>query len=54
MDLGFASLTAVEFGHRLTTITGLKLPATLIYDHLNPVELAEYLADELDRELTAA
>ncbi|MDO0938363.1 SDR family NAD(P)-dependent oxidoreductase [Streptomyces sp. DG2A-72] len=54
MDLGFASLTAVEFGHRLTAITGLKLPTTLIYDHLNPVELAEYLADELAPELTAA
>ncbi|CAL9619822.1 3-ketoacyl-CoA thiolase [Streptomyces sp. enrichment culture] len=54
MDLGFASLTAVEFGHRLAAITGLKLPTTLIYDHLNPVELAEYLADELAPELTAA
>ncbi|MEV5872446.1 type I polyketide synthase [Streptomyces tendae] len=54
MDLGFASLTAVEFGHRLSAITGLKLPTTLVYDHLNPVELAEYLADELARELTAA
>ncbi|BET46713.1 type I polyketide synthase [Kitasatospora aureofaciens] len=54
MDLGFASLTAVEFGHRLSAITGLKLPTTLVYDHLNPVELAEHLADELARELTAA
>ncbi|MFF1924530.1 acyltransferase domain-containing protein [Streptomyces sp. NPDC058221] len=54
MDLGFASLTAVEFGHRLSAVTGLELPTTLIYDHLDPVELATHLADELAPELAAS
>ncbi len=54
MDFGFASLTAVEFGHRLTAITGLELPTTLVYDYLHPAELAAHLAAELAGEPAAA
>ncbi|MEV0299469.1 type I polyketide synthase, partial [Nocardia sp. NPDC050710] len=45
-ELGFDSVSAVQFRNALKTVTGLPLPATLVFDYPTPQALAKYLADE--------
>jgi acyl transferase domain-containing protein len=46
-DAGFDSLAVVELRDQLREVTGLKLPATVFFDHPTPLAFVRHLRDEL-------
>ena len=50
-ELGFDSLTAIEFRNRLIAASGVQLPATLAFDYPSSEALSKYLLEQVSHEV---
>jgi acyl transferase domain-containing protein len=46
-ELGFDSLSAVEFRNGLVAVTGMRIPPTMVFDYATPAELIDFITREL-------
>ncbi|MEU5929966.1 SDR family NAD(P)-dependent oxidoreductase [Streptomyces antimycoticus] len=54
MEMGFNSLTAVEFRNQLAALTGLRLNTTVVFDYPSPGEMVAHLRPRLAAEIASA
>jgi acyl transferase domain-containing protein/acyl carrier protein len=53
LEQGFDSLTAIGLRNRLSDISGVRLPSTVIFDYPTPTDLAAYLRNHLQKSEAA-